>query len=95
LIIFSLVTFFTLLSVHCLGANGRKYLKLTALPTENLPVKSIQKLTKPARRTILKHSLPIHIVHRDFENVNNSIRKQFLGKNGSDWNFSFYDDKVV
>ena len=77
-----------------IGFSGRKFLKVGALPTKNLPVKSFQKPLKPERLTIVKHPLPIPIVHREFGCVRKSIEKHFWGKDGSDWNFSFYVDEV-
>ena len=70
------------------------FLKLVHCLQKNLPVKSFQKPLQPERLTIVKHPLPIPIVHREFGCVRKSIEKHFLGKDGSDWNFSFYVDEV-
>ena len=80
--------------VLCVDPSGRKVLKVGALPTENLPAKSIPKPVQVQRHVIVKHPLPIPIVHKDFESVRKSIKKHYWDRNGSDWNFSFYTDKV-
>ena len=64
------------------------------MPTENLPAKSFQKPKKPARRVLIKHSLPVPVLHKDLDSVQKSIAKHFLGKKGIDWDFSFDDGMV-
>ena len=63
--------------MSCLAKNGRKSLKLCAMPIENLPVKSFQKPEKPAIRVLIKHPLPVPVLHKDLDSVQKSIAKHF------------------
>jgi len=74
--------------------SGKKKLKVNAVPSENLPIKSIQRFISPPRRELVKHALPPPIVHRDFEAICKFLRKHHLGKLNSLWNFSLYETKV-
>ena len=75
-------------------ANGKRILKAGAIPTLNLPSKSIEKKTTPQRRQIVKYPLPSPVVHRNFDSLCTIVKNRLIGKIDSCWNFSLFKDKV-
>ena len=72
--------------------SGKKKVKVGAQPTENVTQKSVVIAKPPPRREIIKHTP--RVVHKDFVAFCNAVKKDYVGKLNSSWNFSFYDNKV-